>query len=48
MLGQEQVTAGRIHAQADDLAPGGPDVGEDAGQPGGAVDVAGRLTEVTI
>jgi hypothetical protein len=26
MLGREQVTAGRIHAQADDLASGGPDV----------------------
>jgi hypothetical protein len=33
------VTAGRIHAQAHDLAPLRPDVGEDAGQPGGAVDV---------
>jgi hypothetical protein len=27
------VTVGRIHAQADDLAPLGPDVGEEAGQP---------------
>ena len=38
-LDREQVTAGRIQAQADDLAPDRPDVGEDAGQPGSAVDV---------
>ena len=39
MLDREQATADRVHAQADDLAPLRPDVGEDAAQPGRAVDV---------
>jgi hypothetical protein len=42
-LVREDVTASRVQAQADRLAPGGPDAGKDAGEAGVLVDVDGVL-----
>jgi hypothetical protein len=39
MVCGEQVTAGRVQAQPVGLAPRGPHVGEDPGEPGALVDV---------